>query len=152
MSQYFAQSPAKTCMVRAANPPTNRGFHKTGRDFTMFTTPYDVTYHKGGMTMVDWNQGLRQPQRGEYLSFRYYNSGCAPIYCKDSTVCPGSANVTSQSEHSSAMFESLFNSPANYYVGNQLRPQCVTVKCDSYNSPSGWVAGPGGKPRWASRQ
>jgi len=101
-----------------------------------YTTPGGVTFRTNGMTVTDFNQGLRLPQMRTFLGPEYWNAGCTSLYCKDSTMCPGGTNATTCAP-TGDMFNYLFESHSDF-TGNDAPPACFGGLCSGYSSVLGW--------------
>lgn len=114
------------------------GFHKT-------VSPNGVIYHHGGSINVDFNNNLRLHQRRTFLGPDFFNSGCLSYNCRDKNKCPGQelAEIAPETQQ---MFNHAFNSN-DPFVRNDVSRECVGVKCNSYNSVSGWMT-TDGKYNW----
>lgn len=115
-----------------------------------YVTPYDVIYPFNGTIMREFNHdGLRLPQKREFLGPQYFGGGCSALYgSSEYDSVPG----VTKSHHD------LNNMPyvnafvhEKIYEGNNP-PPCISncSKCDtnSPNSVHGWVLSATGKPLW----
>lgn len=132
----FTLSPPETCRATPMNPPqkTRVGVMERGGD--SWVSPGGVAYSMSGMTVRDFNRGLRLPQKRDFLGPEIYNGGCAPLMCKDTTNCPNSVRTTT-SPQVSAMFDQAFSSMSDF-TGNDAPTSCFVGDCASYNSVTGW--------------
>jgi len=139
--EFNAQaSPPKTCAVELQLPVTvlNKGTMLQGQ--VNYTNQFGVKYVRPGMTVSDFNRGLRVPQQRTFLGPEYFNGGCAPLYCKDGVQCPQSV-VASTPARTNALFEAAFGTLCPL-TGNDAPPECFLGKCSGYNSTIGWEVVP----------
>jgi len=131
-------SPERTCRVRPNQPSirTGKSPYEVVRGCGANVTPTGVRYFQGGMTIVDFNEGLRVPQQPDFLFYKMFNPGCYSLTCKDSTQCPDSRPVHLH-PRTQLMFKHAFSS-SDPFVGNDAPNVCAGPKCNSYNSAVGW--------------
>ncbi len=153
MTDWLHMSPEKTCRVRPNNSAVQAGPSpfKVVRGCRSNVTEAGVRYFHGGMTIVDFNKGLRLPQQPDFLFYDMYNPGCFPLTCKDSTQCPNSRPVHLH-PRTKKMFEYEFSS-SDPWIGNDAPSVCAGPKCNGYNSAVGWeVVGDHDKLRWETQR
>jgi hypothetical protein len=132
----FGMSPPETCRVEVQPSKCSTGVNSSIKGSQNYTTPQGVTYHQYGMTVSDYNQGLRVPQMRTFLGPEFFNGGCTSLYCKDSTMCPNSVKAQTCAQ-TQDMFKYLFDSERSF-VGNTAPPACFGGKCSGYSSVPGW--------------
>lgn len=149
MNLNFQLSPQQTCRValQPSEQTVNKGTMLLGEQ--TYVTPSGVRYMRPGMTVSDFNQRLRLPQRRTFLGPEYFNGGCVTPYCKDSTQCPESTQAT-VSPRTNSLFAAAFDTPFDF-TGNDAPPQCFQGVCSGYNSVVGWETAPTGELRWQSK-
>lgn len=132
-------SPPETCRVEMplVVPPST------------CTLPGGIQYNIQGMTVFPQNQTLRVAQRRPWLEPEFYNSGCAPMYCKDQVQCP-LGKIATESPKTRALLDAAFSSNCPF-TGNDASPACFQGKCGTYNSTSGWEVTQDQKLRWQTR-
>jgi hypothetical protein len=106
-----------------------------------FVTPYNVTYYQPGVTIREFNhEGLRLPQKREFLGPEFFNSGCTTLYGNNRfTTGPNTADT--DSKDTMAMFDYTF-ATRPYFEGNNVTCSTVGAKCAGPNSPLGWMMDP----------
>lgn len=136
ISLNYGISNPETCRVEVTPSTCQIGANAVIKGSQTYTDPYNVTSHVYGMTVQNYNEGLRQPQMRTFLGPEYFNAGCTSLYCKDSQMCPSS--VPAQScERSNDMFAYLFEQQSNF-TGSNPPPACFGGKCSGYDSTVGW--------------
>ncbi len=143
-------SPPRTCRVTMDFPIRQACPGRASMGAGEYITPPGVRYQTGGMSITNFNVGLRLPQRRTFLGPEYFNGGCVPENCKDAKQCPAGRRSTS-TKATNQMFEAAFGSPMEF-TGNDAPPQCFGGVCSSYNSTLGWEATPTGQLAWQTNQ
>lgn len=135
---------ASTCRMEVEPSSCKMGTGMTMQGGGKFTTAQDVTYRVNGMTISDYNAGLRQPQMRTFLGPEYFNSGCSSLYCRDKEACGGNMKLAKGCGQTGDMMSFLFESQADF-IGNDAPPPCFGgSKCGGYGSVLGWETNPKG--------
>lgn len=117
----------------------------------VFVTPYNVIYQRPGVTVREFNhEGLRLPQKREFLGPEFFNSGCATLYGNSRfNQGPNSAQESQETEN---MFNYAFATQP-YFQGNDFDCACVLGKCagDLSNSAMGYMLDDNSQLLWKSK-
>jgi len=133
----YGISPPKTCRVEVTPSTCQLGLNSAIKGSQNYTNPGGVTFHTYGMTVQDYNAGLRQPQMRTFLGPEYFNSGCSSLYCKDSALCQQS-KMAQGCQRSDDMFTYLFAHQSDFTGNNAPQSVAIGSKCSGYNSVKGW--------------
>lgn len=133
----YEASPAETCRVELTHPSTVIGKNKIQRGGCDRVNPFGVRYQSCGTISVDFNAGLRVPQKRPFLGPAYFNGGCLTTWGKDSTQFPHSVPAV-PSERTNRMLTELYDTPFAAHTGNDAPPACAIAKGNTYNSVLGW--------------
>ena len=136
ISLNYGISDPKTCRVEITPSSCPLGLNSSIKGSQTYTTPTGVVYRNFGMTVQDYNRGLRLPQQRTFVGPEYFNSGCTSLYCKDAQMCPSSVEAQS-CERTTDMLDYLFERQSDF-TGNNAPPPCFGGKCVDYGSTLGW--------------
>jgi hypothetical protein len=110
----------------------------------------NVIYQRRGVVVREFNhEGLRLPQKREFLGPEFFNSGCATLY-GNSRFTQGPNSATTDPAYTLAMFNHNF-APRPYYEGNDVNCVNAGAKCISPNSALGWMLDQHETPLWMSQ-
>lgn len=132
----FGLSPPSTCRTEVQPGTCKLGLNSIQKGSQRYTTPTGVTFRNNGMTVQDFNAGLRLPQMRTFLGPEYFNSGCTSLYCKDDTMCRGSKTAR-ECQPTSDMMAYNFEAQCDS-TGNSSPPWLAVGKGVTYNSTLGW--------------
>lgn len=136
ISLNYGISNPETCRVEVVPSSCMTSLNSSIKGSQNYTTTGGIALHQYGMTVQNYNEGLRQPQMRTFLGPEYFNAGCTSLYCKDSNMCPSSVPARGCAR-SSDMFNYLFDHQSDF-TGNDAPPACFGGKCSGYDSTIGW--------------
>lgn len=135
------------CRVDKPNQCQVLGLNKWGRGFETHKKYNDIISYQNGMQIYRPDDGLRVPQRREFLSAEYFDGGCFDWNCPQKKLCP-EGKLSGPTPQEQKMFNYFFSSQDPYQL-NGGPPQCVGIKGDTANSYLGWATLPNSnKPIW----